>query len=241
MISKTAKLVENIFDKDVEQEATRQGYGEGLVLAGEEDPRVVVLCADLTDSTRSSLFAERFPERFVEIGVAETRKTTLALAKAGKPAYLRFTREKTPVFTTLASPFELGRANVLWQSKDPKVALIACGPLVYEALLAANELDKLGVGSVVVNCHTLDPIDEETIIRVAKKCGAVVSIEEHQVSGGLGGAIAETLVRNHPTPQEFIGMPNSFGESGEPQELLRKYGMQARDIVAAAKKVIERV
>lgn len=328
MLNKSAKLSEKIFQEDIEQLPTRQGYGEGLVAAGQADERVVVLCADLTESTRSILFQEKFPQRFIEIGVAEqnlatiaagmanygkipfissyaafspgrnyeqirttialndlpvkiagahagisvgpdgathqmledlammralpnmvvispgdsleAKKATEAAAKNGKPTYLRFAREKTPVFTTLGTPFEIGKANVLWESRQPEVALIACGPLVYEALWAAQELEKLGTSSVVVNCHTLDPLDERTIIRVAEMSGAVVSIEEHQISGGLGGAVAECLARNYPTPQEFIGMPNVFGESGQPNELLEKYQMKAKNIIDAAKKVISR-
>jgi len=121
-----------------------------------------------------------------------------------------------------------------------RVAIVGCGPLVYEALFAAKELEGSGIETVVINCHTIKPIDEETIISVAKKCGAVVTVEEHQVTGGLGGAAAEVLARSYPTPMEFIGMPNSFGESGEPDELLEKYGMKAKHIIEAVKKVIKR-
>lgn len=314
---------------------TRQGYGEGLVAAGEADENVVVLCADLTESTRSILFKEKFPERFVEIGVAEqllatvaagmanygkipfissyaafspgrnweqirttivlndvpvkiagahagisvgpdgathqqledialmrampnmivvvpcdaveARKATVAVAKNGKPSYMRFAREKTPVVTTEKSPFEVGKAEILWDPStssgregNPQVVIIACGPLVYEALLAARELEKNGIDSVVVNNHTIKPIDERTIIHVAKLTGCVVTVEEHQINGGMGSAVAEVLSRNFPVPQEYIGMPNSFGESGDPDELLEKYKMKAKDIVEACKRVISR-
>ena len=328
MINKKAKLSKDLFKKDIEQVPTRNGYGEGLVVAGEKDENVVVLCADLTESTRSIYFKEKFPERFIEVGVAEqgmatlaagmanygkvpfissyaafspgrnweqirttiaindvpvkiggahsgisvgpdgathqqlediaimrampnmiviapadsieTKKAVIEAAKNGKPTYLRFAREKTPVFTTEKTPFKIGRAEVFWESKDPQVAIIACGPLVYEALLAARELEKSKIEAIIINCHTIKPIDEQVIIRAAKTAGAVVTVEEHQITGGLGGAVSEVLSRNFPTPMEYIGMPDSFGESGTPDELLEKYGMKAKDIVEVAKKVIKR-
>ena len=328
MIDNKAKLSKNIFQKDIEMIPTRQGYGEGLVIAGEKDERVVVLCADLTESTRSILFKEKFPERFIEVGVAEqalatiaagmanygkipfissyavfspgrnweqirttialndvpvkiagahagisvgpdgathqmledialmrampnmiviapadsieARKATVEAAKNGKPTYIRFAREKTPVFTTDKTPFKIGRAEVLWEAKDPQVAIIACGPLVYEALLAAKELEKKGIEVLVINSHTVKPLDEKEIVRAAKITGAIVTVEEHQVAGGLGGAVAEVLSRNYPVPMEFVGMPDSFGESGTPDELLAKYGMKAKNIVEAVIKVVAR-
>ncbi len=328
MLSTNAKLSQKIFSKDIDMAATRQGYGEGLVVAGEKDERVVVLCADLAESTRSILFKEKFPERFIEVGVAEqgmatiaagmalygkipfissyaafspgrnweqirttialndvpvkiagahagltvgpdgathqmledialmrampnmtvivpcdsieAKKATLEAAKTEHPVYLRFTREKTPVFTTEETPFKIGRAEVLWESKDPQVAIIGCGPLVYEALLAAKELEKKAIDVLVLNSHTIKPLDAQTIIRSAKTCGAIVTVEEHQITGGLGGAIAEVLGRNFPVPMEFIGMPDSFGESGSPDELLEKYHMKAKDIIEAVRRVITR-
>lgn len=328
MINTEAHLSKKIFSKDIEQIPTRNGYGDGLVLAGENDPRVVALCADLTESTRTQAFAEKFPDRFIEIGVAEqllatvaagfanygkipfissyaafspgrnweqirttialndvpvkiagahagisvgpdgathqqledialmrampnmvvvvpadsieAKKVTLGVAKNGKPSYIRFAREKTPVFTTEDTPFEIGKALILWEAKEPQVALIGCGPLVYEALLAAKELEGDGIGSIVINNHTIKPMDEQTIISNAKTCGCVVTVEEHQINGGMGSAVSEILARNFPVPMEFIGMPNKFGESGQPDELLEKYGMKAKDIIEAAKKVIAR-
>ncbi len=328
MINPKAKLSDKVFKKTIDMLPTRQGYGEGLVEAGTKDEKVVVLCADLTDSTKSALFKEKFPDRFIEVGVAEqgmatiaagmanygktpfissyaafspgrnweqirttialndlpvkiagahtgvsvgpdgathqmledmalmralpnmivvapadsmeSKKATVEIASNSKPTYIRFGREKTPVFTTDKTPFKIGRAEILWESKDPQAAIIACGPLVYEALLAAKELDKKGIETQVLNSHTLKPLDEQTIIRAARTCGAVVTVEEHQVIGGLGGAVAETLSQNYPVPIEFIGMPNSFGESGEPDELLAKYGMKSINIIEAVKKVIKR-
>jgi transketolase len=328
MINKKAKLSTKIFKRGIEKIATRDGYGDGLVIAGEEDKRVVVLCADLTESTRSLDFAKKFPKRFIEVGVAEqvlatvaagmanygkipfissyavfspgrnweqirttialnnvpvkiggahagisvgpdgathqatedialmrvmpnmvvlapcdmieTKKATVAAAKNGKPTYIRFAREPTPLFTTEETPFEIGKAEVFWQTKDPKVAIIACGPLVYEALVAARKLKAGKIGSIVINCQTIKPIDEQAIIRAAKKAGAVVTVEEHQAAGGLGGAVAEVLSRNFPVPMEYIGMPDCFGESGKPDELLKKYKMKSQDIARVARRVIRR-
>lgn len=328
MLNPKAKLSEKIFSKDTNMIATRQGYGEGLVVAGEKDENVVVLSADLKESTRSILFEEKFPERYIEVGVAEqalatiaagmanygkipfissyaafspgrnweqirttialndvpvkiagahagltvgpdgathqmledisimrampnmivlvacdsieAKKATMEAAKNGKPTYLRFAREKTPVITSENTPFKIGQAETLWESKDPQVSIIGCGPLIYEALLAAKDLEKKGIDSLVINCHTIKPLDEQAIIRAAKTTGAVVTVEENQVTGGLGGAAAELLAKNFPTPIEFIGMPDSFGESGEPDELLGKYGMKAENIIEAAKRVISR-
>lgn len=342
MLNKNAKLSPKIFEADVEQRATRDGYGEGLVIAGESDPNVVVLCADLTESTRSEAFSKKFPERFFEVGVAEqnmatiasglgisgkipfvssyatfspgrnweqirttisyndsnvkiagahagisvgpdgathqaiediatmrvmanmkvivpcdaveARKATAAAAKIWGPIYLRFGREKTPVLTGEATPFNIGKAEIFWESngkaglpagrqgrsKKPQVAIIACGSLVYNAMQAAKELEEEGIGSIVVNNHTIKPLDEKKLLEVAEACGAVVTVEEHQVSGGLGGAISELLAKYLPTPMEFIGMQNVFGESGNPKELIEKYGMDARAIKDTAKRVIKR-
>ena len=328
MISQKLNLSQKIFKKEVEMIPTRQGYGEGLVIAGERDEKVVVLTADLKESTKSNIFAEKFPERFIECGVAEqgmatiaagmatygkipfigsyavfspgrnweqirttialndvpvkiaghhtgvsvgpdgathqmledialmrampnmivvvpsdsveAKKATMEAAKNGKPTYLRFTREKTPVMTSEKTPFKIGKAEPFWESKDPKVAIIACGHLVYEALLAARELEKSKIEILVINSHTIKPLDEQAIIKAAKITGAVVTVEEHQKAGGLGGAVAEVLARNFPVPIEFIGMPDLFGESGQPDELLEKYGMKAKNIIDACKKVISR-
>lgn len=328
MINPKLKINPKLFDKDVEMSPTRQGYGDGLVESGEKDEKVVVLCADLTESTRSNLFKEKFPERFIEVGVAEqamatlaagmanygkipfissyaafspgrnweqirttialndmpvkiagahagvsvgpdgathqmledialmrampnmiviypcdaleAKKATIAAAKNGKPTYLRFAREKTPVITTDETPFEIGKAEVFWESKSPQVTIVAAGPLVYEALVAAKELKESEIEVEVINSPTIKPLDERTIISSVKKSGAVVTVEEAQITGGLGGAVAEFLSRNLPTPQEYIGMPDHFGESGEPDELLEKYGMKSHHIVEAVKKVIGR-
>lgn len=323
MYNKT--LVKNLFGKNIEQVPTRNGYGEGVVEAGQKDPNVMVLCCDLTDSTRSAAFKEKFPQRFVEVGVAEqnlvglavgmalegkvpfcssyavfnpgrnwdqvrvsvcynqanvkivgahagisvgpdgathqalediaitrclphmtvivpcdyleTKKATIEAAKLKGPVYLRFAREKTPVFTTAKTPFKIGKAEVFKEGKD--VTIIGCGPLVYVALQAAEELRKQKIDAEVINCHTIKPIDVKTIVQSAKKTGKVVTIEEHQIYGGLGGAVAEVLSQNHPVPLQIIGMPDSFGESGEPQQLLDKYGMNVAEIIKRVKKLIK--
>ncbi len=317
-----------LFDKEVEQIPTRNGYGEALLELGASNENVVVLTGDLAESTRVLEFAKKFPDRFIECGVAEqnmmgiaagmaacgkipfissyavfspgrswdqarvsvaysnlsvkiagahtgvsvgpdgathqalediaimrvlpnmavvvpcdsieTKKATLALAKREGPAYFRFAREKTPVVTTNETPFEVGKAEIFYQSNEPKVAIVACGPLVYQALVAAKELEAEGVGSVVVNNHTIKPIDKVTLMKVARDCGAVVTVEEHQVMGGMGSAVAEVLANNYPVPIEFIGMQDTFGESGEPEELLEKYKMSVGEIKAAVKRVMER-
>ncbi len=353
-------LISNSLTFPCEGEApTREGYGQGLVLAGEADPRVVVLCADLTESTRSILFKDKFPDRFVEIGVAEqllatvasglanygkvpfissyaafspgrnweqirttialnnqpvkiagahagisvgpdgathqaledlalmrvlpnmiviypcdaleAKKATLAAAQNGKPTYLRFNREKTPLFTTEKTPFEIGKAEVFREGRD--VTIIAGGPLVYQALLAAQRLDagstvdhsslkesalfikkdqgaNLNVqnGKVspariisceVINCHTIKPLDGETILKSVKKTGCVVTVEEHQIAGGLGGAVSEFLSEVYPVKIKRVGMKDRFGESGEPEELLHKFGLDAEGIAKAVLEVIQ--
>lgn len=332
MINLKANLVKNVLEKDkIERLPTRDGYGKGLVLAGEKDSRVVVLCADLMESTRSHWFYDKFPDRYVEMGVAEQNmatvaagmanygkipfissyavfspgrnfeqiRTTIALnnipvkiagAHAGisvgpdgathqalddiaimrtmprmvvvvpcdaieaekatfasafneKPSYLRFAREKTPVFTTKDTSFEIGKAECFFKPKDEKkvdAAIIACGPLVYNAILAAAQLEDEGLSICVINNHTVKPIDEQTIIEAVKKAGAVVTVEEHQINGGMGSAVAEVLAKNHPVPMEFVGVQDRFGESGEPDELIEKFGMGVGSIKEAARKVIKR-
>ena len=324
MLNPEAKLITDITKP--EMVPTRDGYGKGLVTAGEKDPNVVVLCADLTESTRSEAFKNKFPERFIEIGVAEqnlatvasglanygkipfissyaafspgrnneqirttitlnnvpvkiagahagisvgpdgathqaledialmrvqpnmvvvvpcdaieAEKATVASASNGKPTYLRFGREKSSVFTTAETPFEIGKAIVLRDGSD--VAIIGCGMLLHNALIAAEELSKEGIECAVVNSHTVKPLDAETILSVVQKTNAVVSVEEHQVNGGLGSAVAELLSKNYPVPQEFIGLQDRFGESGTAEELIEACGLGVSHIKDAVKKVIAR-
>lgn len=327
MFNKDAKLVENLLNKEkLEMIPTRDGFGKGLVEAGEKDERVVALCADLTDSTRTHWFKEKFPERFIEIGVAEQNLATIAsgMANYGKipfitsyavfspgrnneqirttaslanlpvkiggahagisvgpdgathqaledvtlmrvqprmtvlvpcdaieaqkatiaaafhpgPVYIRFGREKSPVFTTEETPFQIGKAEIYRSGDD--VAIIGSGMLLHNALLAAEELSKDGIEAMVVNNHTIKPIDSKTIIEAAKKTNAVVTVEEHQIMGGAGSAVAEVLAQNYPVPIEFIGMNDRFGESGKPEELIEAFGMGVNSIKEAAQRAIKR-
>ena len=310
----------------LEKVPTRDGYGKGLVKAGEQDDRIVVLCADLAESTRSLAFKEKFPTRFIEVGVAEqnmatiasglaaygkipfissyaafspgrnneqirttislnnvpvkiagahagisvgpdgathqaledialmrvqpnmtvivpcdaieAEKATIAAANNGKPTYLRFGREKSNVFTTAETPFAIGKAEIYRDGTD--VAIMGCGMLLYNALQAAEELSKEGIECMVVNSHTVKPLDATTIIAAAKQTGAVVSVEEHQVIGGLGSAISELLSKEYPVPQEFIGVQDRYGESGTADELIELCGLGVSHIKEAAKKAIAR-
>lgn len=327
MISPTAKLADNVFDKPA-MASSREGFGKGVVEAGAKDERVVVLTADLAESTQAHLFEKAYPERFIQVGVAEQnlvtvasgmanygkvpfvtsyaafnpgrnweqirttialnnvpvvvcgmhagvsvgpdgathqalediammramprmtvispcdaeegRKATLAAAVLGAPVYMRWGREKTPVMTTAETPFEIGKAIEFWRDEKPQVAILGTGPLVHNALKAARELSGAGIGVVVANVHTIKPLDEEKVVALARECGTIVTVEEHQVHGGLGGAVAEVLSREYPTPIEFVGMQDKFGQSGTAAELISHYHMDAPDIVAAVKKVITR-
>jgi len=327
MINPKAYLVKNLLNKSkLKAIPTRNGYGEGLIEAGRKDPNVVVLCADLTDSTRSRMFKKEFPERFIECGVAEqnmvglaaglaltgkipfvssfavfcpgntwsqirvcvgqnnanvkiagshtgvsvgpdgmshqaledialmrclpnmvvlapcdyleTKKATLAAAKYKGPVYLRFTRPPTPVFTTEDTPFVIGKAEIFRQGRD--VTIIVCGPLLYNALAAAEKLAKEGIEVGVINNHTIKPMDEKTIIRAAKETGAIITVEEHQVMGGMGSVVAEVLAKNYPVPIEMIGVQDCWGESGESEELIKHFGLDADNIIKAVKKVLKR-
>lgn len=170
----------------------------------------------------------------------EARKATIAVAKSGTPVYLRFGRDKSPVVTTMETPFAIGQAQVFFRAATPAVSIFATGPLVHEALLAARQLEGEGIGATVVNVATIKPLDRETILKEASAAGAVVTVEEHQVTGGLGGAIAEALAATKPLPIEFIGVQDQFGQSGEPKELMAFYKMDAPAIVEAAKRAIAR-
>jgi len=324
MINPEAKLISDI--NNPEMVPLRDGFGSGVFEAGEKDERVVVLCADLKESTRCDKFADKFSDRFLEMGVAEqnmalvasglanygkipfiasyatfspgrnneqirtnialnnvsvkiaghhagvsvgpdgathqaledialmrvlpnmvvivpcdvieARKATVAAASNGKPTYIRYGREKSPVITTENSPFEIGEALILREGKD--VSIIGCGILLHNALLAAEELSKEGIECEVINCHTIKPIDEKTIIKSAKKTGCVVSVEEHQIAGGLGSAVAETLSQNYPVPQEYVGMQDRFGESGKAEELIEYFRMGGDSIKETVRNVIKR-
>lgn len=323
-------------DRDKELNAVRNGFGEAIVEEGEKNKDIVVITADVTESTRCDKFAEKFPERFFNVGVAEqgmasvaaglgvsgkipfissyavfspgrnweqirttiayndsnvkiaghhagimtgedgathqaiediatmrvmpnmkvivpcdaieAKKATIVATQIWGPVYIRLARAKTPVITTAPAPFELGKAEIFWDSskntksrtKTPQVCIVACGPLVANALTVAEILDKENIGSVVLNVHTIKPLDEQKILEMAKKCGAFVSLEDHSVIGGLGSAIAELLATQKPTPMEFVGIKDVFGESGNPLELIDKHGLSVQDIVQAVKRVIKK-
>ncbi len=189
----------------------------------------------------------------------EARKATLAAAKTDTPVYIRLAREKTPVMTTDATPFEIGKAQIFWETgrtprrdgelesfgekttaENSDVLIIATGALVYKALVAARDLEKEGIKVTVLNLPTIKPLDETAIISAAKKAGAVVTVEEHQIRGGMGSAVAECLAKNYPVPMEFVGVDDKFGQSGTPEELIEYYGMGVDAIKEAVKKVIAR-
>ncbi|MDP3402783.1 MAG: transketolase C-terminal domain-containing protein [bacterium] len=323
MLNKNAHLHTDLFSKDVEKKATRDGFGLGAVEAGKKDPNVVVLCADLKESTRAEWFEKEFPDRFIEVGVAEqnmatvaagmaavgkrpfiasyaafspgrnyeqirttialnqqpvvvcgmhagvsvgpdgathqmledigmmrmlpgmnvivpgdaeeARKATAAAAESKTPTYLRFGRAPTPVFTTTDSPFEIGKALQLWESTKPKVALMSTGALSYEALLAARALASDNIEVTVLHVPSVKPLDKEKVEEAARRAGRVITIEEHQVAGGFGSAIAEFLSEQYPVPVTRLGMKDVFGQSGEPEELLKHYGLTAPGIVAAVR------
>lgn len=323
-----ATLNPKLFDDDVEQVAIRTGFGEGLVHAGESNPQVVVLCGDLTESAQALPFKKRFPERFVELGVAEqnmasvasgmaamgkipfitsyamfspgrnweqirttiaynnrpvkiagshagvsvgpdggthqaiediaimrvvprmmvicpcdaieARKATVAAVTTGTPVYLRLARNKTPVMTTDRTPFEIGRARIVWRSDAPQVGFVATGSLLHKALLAARQLQDEGIEVEVVKLSTIKPLDTGAIVALAQKAKRIVTIEEHQIFGGMGSAVAECLAKHYPVPMHFVGVDDRFGQSGTPEELIEYYGMGRDAIVDAAREVIAR-
>lgn len=328
MLNPALHLNSHLFDRDVEQVPTRNGFGEALVELGKTNPNVVVLSADLTESTRCEAFAKQFPDRFIEVGVAEqnmaavaaglgvtgkcafissyatfnpgknwetvrttaaynranvkiaghhagivtgpdgathqatediaimrcipdmivlsacdaleSKKSTIASAATAMPVYMRFTRDKTPLITTEKTPFIPGKMAEFWQTDKPQATIFATGYMLYYALLAAHQLAEHKVQVNVVNVATIKPLDVKSIIEFTKHSQAVVTVEDHQVTGGLGSAIAEVLAKHAPMPMEMIGLQDTFAESGTPEQIRAKYHMDTPDIVKAVKKVIER-
>lgn len=336
MLNPKFKLNQNIFSdelSEVEQVPIRKGFGLGLLTAGEKDERIVGLCADLTESTQMNLFKEKFPHRFIEVGVAEQnlasiasgmsamgkipaitsyamfspgrnweqirttiayndRKVIIAGSHAGvsvgpdggthqaiedialmrvvpnmsvyspcdvheakriteyalsdiqkNPAYIRLAREKTPVITTPESPFDCLKADLYFipaDSKKAEVGIIATGGLVANALQAANQLEKEGVAVSVLYVRSIKPIDKEAIISLATEAGVLVTVEEHQIAGGLGGAVAEIVTgeMDRPVPIIRMGIKDKFGQSGTPQELIEHYGIGVSHIVNASKEAL---
>ena len=306
--------------------ATRFGFGEGLVELGKKNDKIFVLGADTVSSVAINGFQKEFPERFANVGIAETnllgmaaglavagfipfvstygvfasgrpweqirtticysnlnvkiggshsglmvgpdgathqaleeisimrclpnmtvlvpcdltetKKATIAAADYNGPVYIRYGRENIPIITDDKTPFEIGKAVQMKGGKD--VCIMACGSMVYESLMAAEILEKEGIKARVLNIHTIKPIDKKAIIDAAKDCGAIVTAEEHQIFGGFGSAVAEVVVANCPVPMEFVGVNDTFGESGKPADLIVKYGLKDVNIVEAVKKVLKR-
>lgn len=317
-------LIPDILAKDIASEPNRKGFGRGLLEAGKQNENVVAACADLTESTQINLFRDAFPERFIEIGVAEqnlvtvgsglaamgkipfvssyaafspgrnweqirtticlndrpvkiigahaglytgkdgathqmledlaimrvmpnmvvlapgdaleAEKATLAMAEDKRPNYMRLTREATPILTTEKTPFEIGRAYVYAPGVD--LTIISTGTMTYASLVAAEHLYRDGIDAEVIHCPTIKPLDGVTILKSAEKTKAVLTIEEAQINGGLGGAVAELLAEELPTRIKRIGMRDHFGESGDPKDLLQHFGLTHKHIMLAAHQII---
>ena len=328
MLNPNLKLNPKLFDEDVEVEPTRAGFGTGLLQLGDTNPNVVALSADLTESTQANKFAEKYPERFFEVGVAEqnmaavgaglaeagkvafissyatfspgknwetlrttavyneanvkiaghhsgimtgpdgathqatediaitrcwpnmhvyvpcdsieAKKATIASADVNTAVYIRYSRDKTPVITTDETPFKAGKVQTFWTTENPKATIMATGYMLYYALVAAKELEQENIPVLVVNVATIKPLDQEGILGATRDSQAVVTVEDHQVDGGMGSAIAELLAKTTPLPIEFIGLQNTFAESGTPKQLIEKYGMGVKDIKEAVKRVMRR-
>jgi transketolase len=170
----------------------------------------------------------------------EARKATLEASKTLEPTYIRLAREKTPIITTEETPFEIGKAQVFFEEENPKVTIIATGVLVHKALVVSEELRHKGIGSIVINLSTIKPLDKKTILENVKRTGKVVTVEEHQIAGGMGSAVAEFLAKTFPVPIEFVGVKDEFGQSGKPEELIKHYGMDEGAIKKAVEKVLNR-
>jgi transketolase len=316
----------DVLDPEIHQAPIRAGFGDGLLEAGNKDSTIVALSADLVASTKMDVFAKAYPDRYIEIGVAEqnlvtvaagmalagktpfvssyaafspgrnweqirtticlnktnvkiigshagvsvgpdgathqmledialmrvlpdmivvvpadseeARKATLAIAALKGAAYLRLAREKSPIVTTKKTPFAIGKANVLRQGSD--LTIVACGQMVYQSLVAAEKLAADGIDVEVINAAVIKPLDTITITTSARKTKAVLTIEEGQIAGGLGGAVAETLADHFPVPMMRMGIRDRFGESGEPNQLLAHFELTSPYIIANAKELLKR-
>jgi transketolase len=332
MLNPELKLNSKLFNEDVEKISNREGFGKGLLKAGEENKNVVALCADLTESVNMHLFAEKFSKenRFIEVGVAEqnlvttasgmaamgkipfcgsyaifspgrnweqirtticynnqpvkiigshagvsvgpdggshqmledialmrvlpnmevfspcdaieAKKITLAISKTNKPSYLRLNRDKTAIITTEETPFEIGKSEIFWLPEVgvAQVGIIATGALLYNTILAAKELEAEGIKTKVLNLASVKPIDSDAVIKLAKETKCLVTVEEHQVAGGIGSLISEVLAQVYPTPIEFVGLKDKFGQSGTAKELIEHYELGKDAIKNAVKKVLNR-
>jgi transketolase len=163
----------------------------------------------------------------------EARKATVAAVSTDTPVYLRLARDKSPVMTTDDTPFEIGKAQTVWRSESPRVGIVACGALLYKALLAARALEDDHIDVEVMNLATIKPLDEDALVSLATRVGRIVTVEEHQIRAGMGSAVAECLAQHHPVPMRFIGVDDQFGQSGTPEELIEYYGMGIDSIVNA--------
>ena len=314
----------DISSPTIKKAATRNGFGAALVEIGGKDRNVVALCSDVSGSVQTSAFADKFPDRFFQVGVAEqnlasvaaglsytgkiafigafavfspgrnweqvrtticyananvkmegshvgldvgedgathqalediailrsipnitilspcdyeeTKKAVYAAWKTPGPFYIRCTRNAVPTFTTAETPFEIGKMNLLCEGAD--IAIIAHGRAVCEAMLAADALSKEGVDVSVANMHTLSKIDDAALEKLARKCGRIITVEDHQVKGGLGSAVCETLCDVYPVKVRRMGMEMKFGESGKGPELLRKYGLDKDGIIKVVKEEV---
>lgn len=329
MLNQNLKLNPDLFDQSkLESKPTRDGFGRGLLEAGKANANIVALTADLAESTRVEWFQKEFPDRFIEMGVAEQNLVTVAsgmanvgkipfitsyatfspgrnweqirttvcindmpvkiignhagltvgpdgathqalediaimralpnmtvvvpadmhqanaatraIAETGKPAYLRLGRSGVPTFTTPETPFEIGKAQTIYETESADVTIVACGSLVYEALQAIKVLEGKGINADVINLHTIKPIDRSAIIAAAKKTGAIVTAEEHQIMGGMGSAVAEVIVEEFPVPMEFVGVRDLYGQSGTPEELLKHYKLDKEGIMVACRDAVRR-
>ena len=173
----------------------------------------------------------------VHCDAEETRKAKLAMAERKGPCFIRFGREAVPVVTDAETPFEIGKARLVRDGSD--VTVFANGAMVHESMRAAESLAEEGISVRVTDLHTVKPLGEESVIKAAAETGCVVTAEEHQLYGGMGSAVAECLVRNCPVPVEMVGIQDTFGESGQPEELMEKYGLTSSDIIAKVRKTIE--
>jgi len=311
--------------KDWGSEPTRKGFGRGLVKAGDADENVVALCADLTASVQIAPFADKYPERFVEVGVAEqnlvtvasgmaamgkipftasyaafspgrnweqikttaalndqpvkivgahaglytgpdgathqmledialmrvmpnmtvivpgdsveAEKATIAMAKDSRPGYLRLARDNTPVMTTDKTPFEIGKAYVFSPGQD--ITIISTGTMTSVALEAADKLFHDGIDAEVIHCPTIKPLDNATILASVKRTKKVITIEEAQIAGGLGGAVTELLSEHLPVPVIRMGVKDAYGQSGTPEELFQHYGLTAKHIALQAHHLVD--
>lgn len=328
MLNKNLYLNNNFFNKDVSRKASRLGFGEGLLALGQENSQVVGLCADLTGSTKMNLFADAFPERFIQTGIMEqhmvacaagmaavgkipfaasygmfnsgrnweqirtticynnvpvnivsthtgvgvgpdggshqaledialmrvipnmevivpcdyeeAKKATKAIAKNNKADYLRLIRENTAEITTEKTPFEIGKAQIFWESENPDIMIVAVGPMVEQALLAAKKLEKEGITVIVINSATIKPLDKKMLLTWERRVKAVVAAEVHQKIGGLGSALAELFTQNLPIIMEFVAVDDRFGQSGTGDELMKYYQLDDVAIIKACKKALKR-